>query len=184
MRYKACFYLIKRNKAKLGILKLKEANQTKQKRLQTLEKSNAPYSEWQTVDHAFAYLVRADKLPHRIEGEKILLDQISPNVKRILDLGTGDGRLLSLVLLHNPSAEGIALDFSEPMIAQANKRFANNERVKIVKHDFSDPLPESLGSFDAVVSSLAIHHLTDPRKKQLYTEVFNHLNSEGVFCNL
>jgi cyclopropane fatty-acyl-phospholipid synthase-like methyltransferase len=54
----------------------------------------------------------------------------------------------------------------------------------IVKHDFREPLPHNLGFFDAVVSSLAIHHLTDPRKKQLYSEVFNHLNSGGVFANL
>ena len=149
-----------------------------------MEKSNVSYSEWQTIDHAFAYLSRADKLPHRIEGEKVLLDQISPKVKHVLDLGTGDGRLLSLVLLQNPSAEGVALDFSEPMIAQAKKRFANDKRVTIVKHDFSYQLPGNLGCFDAVVSSLAIHHLTDERKKQLYSEIFNHLNSGGVFCNL
>jgi tRNA (cmo5U34)-methyltransferase len=149
-----------------------------------LKNKDAPTSEWQTVDHALAYLARADKLPHRVEGEKILLDQISPDVKQVLDLGTGDGRLLSLVLLKNPLAEGVALDFSDPMIAQAKKRFTDNQRVKIVKHDFSQPLPEYLGLFDAVVSSLAIHHLTDPRKKQLYTEIFAHLNPKGVFCNL
>jgi tRNA (cmo5U34)-methyltransferase len=149
-----------------------------------LKNKDAPASEWQTVDHALAYLARADKLPHRVEGEKVLLDQISPNVNRVLDLGTGDGRLLSLVLLNNPSAEGAALDFSDPMITQAKKRFTDNPQVKIVKHDFSQPLPENLGLFDAVVSSLAIHHLTDPRKKQLYTEIFAHLNPKGVFCNL
>ena len=149
-----------------------------------MEKTSAPPSEWQTVDHAFAYLARADKLPHRTEGERVLLDQISSNVKRVLDLGTGDGRLLSLVLLNNSSAEGVALDFSAPMIDQAKKRFENDKRVRIVKHDFSVPLPENLGCFDAVVSSLAIHHLTDSRKKQLYTEIFNHLNPSGVFCNL
>ena len=146
---------------------------------------NAPTSEWETIDHALAYLARADKLPHRTEGEKVLLEQIPINAKRVLDLGTGDGRLLALVRLNNPSIEGVALDFSDPMIEKAEKRFANDNKVTIVKHDFSLPLPKvQLGRFDAIVSSLAIHHLTHSRKKQLYTEIFNILNPKGVFCNL
>jgi ubiquinone/menaquinone biosynthesis C-methylase UbiE len=150
-----------------------------------MPKQDTQKSEWQTIEHALSYLARADKLPHRTEGEKELLNQIPPNAKRVLDLGTGDGRLLSLVKLNNPSVEGVALDFSDPMIEQAQKRFANDSRVTIVKHDFSLPLPaKKLGCFDAVVSSLAIHHLTHPRKKQLYTEIFSPLNPKGVFCNL
>jgi ubiquinone/menaquinone biosynthesis C-methylase UbiE len=150
-----------------------------------LEKEGTPISEWQTIDHALAYLARADKLPHRTEAEKVLLEQIPSSVKRVLDLGTGNGRLLSLVKLNNPEAEGVALDFSEPMLEQARKRFAQDKHVTIIKHDFSFPLPsKELGCFDAVVSSLAIHHLTHPRKKQLYTEVFDLLNPKGIFCNL
>jgi ubiquinone/menaquinone biosynthesis C-methylase UbiE len=146
---------------------------------------NSNYSEWQTIEHALAYLSRADKLPHRTEGERILLEQIPQKAKRILDLGTGDGRTLALVMLSRPNAEGVALDFSEPMLQQANKRFANDKRIRLFKHDFSQPLPESdLGKFDAVVSSLAIHHLTHKRKKQLYEEIFTLLNPRGVFCNL
>jgi tRNA (cmo5U34)-methyltransferase len=149
-----------------------------------LEKDGASKNEWQTDGHARAYLARADKLPHRVEGERVLLDQIPSTVKRVLDLGTGDGRMLSLVLLSNPQAQGVALDFSEPMLMQAKKRFADEPRVSIVGHDFSFPLPKSLGCFDAVVSSFAIHHLTDSRKKQLYAEIFSHLNRGGVLCNL
>ena len=149
-----------------------------------MAKEDPAKSEWQTVEHALAYLARADKLPHRTEGEKVLLDQIPPNAKTVLDLGTGDGRLLALVRLHNSSVDGVALDFSDPMIERAKKRFANDRQVSIVKHDFSLPLSERLGSFDAVVSSLAIHHLTHLGKKQLYTEIFNRLNPQGVFCNL
>jgi tRNA (cmo5U34)-methyltransferase len=149
-----------------------------------MDKQSPAKSEWQTIEHALSYLARADKLPHRTEGEKALLDQIPPDAKRVLDLGTGDGRLLALVKLRFPSVEGVALDFSDPMIEQAKKRFANDPHVTIVKHDFSLPLPQELGHFDAVVSSLAIHHLVHPRKKQLYTEIFSLLNSKGVFCNL
>jgi tRNA (cmo5U34)-methyltransferase len=150
-----------------------------------MEKQGSAKSEWQTIEHALAYLARADKLPHRTEGEKVLLEQVSPKAKRVLDLGTGDGRLLALIKLRNPSVEGVALDFSDPMIEQAKKRFAKDKCVTIIKHDFSLPLPaKQLGCFDAVVSSLAIHHLVHPRKRQLYTEIFNLLNLHGVFCNL
>ena len=150
-----------------------------------MEKQGKTISEWQTIEHAFAYLARADKLPHRTEGERALLEQIPIYARRVLDLGTGDGRLLALVQLDRPEAEGVALDFSDPMLERARKRFAQNTHVTVVKHDFSFPLPqERLGHFDAVVSSLAIHHMTHERKKQLYEEVFNLLNSKGVFCNL
>ncbi len=150
----------------------------------TLTEDSNSTSEWQTKKHAFRYLSRAHKLPHRTEGENVLLDQIPPGVERVLDLGTGDGRLLSLVLERNPSIkEGVALDFSDPMITRAKSRFQDDKRIRIVKHDFSLPLPEDLGCFDAIISSLAIHHLTHERKRQLYAEIFCHLNSGGVFCN-
>jgi cyclopropane fatty-acyl-phospholipid synthase-like methyltransferase len=149
-----------------------------------MKEKNEATSEWQSVEHAFAYLARADKLPHRTEGERVLLDQIPDYAKRVLDLGTGDGRIMALIRLNKPTVEGVALDFSEPMLKQARKRFAEDLKVQVVKHDFSSPLPvKELGHFDAVVSSLAIHHLTHERKKQLYTEIFNLLNSGGVFCN-
>jgi len=149
-----------------------------------LHSDENPKSEWKTKKHAYKYLSRAHKLPHRTEGERVLIDQIPHGTKRVLDLGAGDGRLLSLVLASNPSiAEGVALDFSDPMIIKAKSRFQDDKRIKIVKHDFNLPLPEDLGKFDAVVSSLAIHHLFHERKRQLYAEVFNHLNNGGVFCN-
>jgi SAM-dependent methyltransferase len=149
-----------------------------------MEKPLVNGGEWQNVDHALTYLSRADKLPHRTEGERVLLNQIPADAKRILDLGTGDGRTLALTLLNKPDVEGVGLDFSEPMLLQAQKRFANDKRIALVRHDLNESLPADLGCFDAVVSSLAIHHLTHERKKHLYEEIFGLLGSGGVFCNL
>jgi len=150
-----------------------------------MNNQNIPSSEWLTIEHALAYLARADKLPQRTEGEKVLLEQIPSNAKRVLDLGTGNGRLLSLIKMQYPSIEGVAMDFSDPMLEQAKKCFTADKKVEIFKHDFSSPLPaDKLGSFDAVISSLAIHHLFDRRKRQLYREIFSILKPKGVFCNL
>jgi tRNA (cmo5U34)-methyltransferase len=138
---------------------------------------------WTSSEHALDYLSRADTIPHRTEGERTLLEFIPPTANRILDLGSGDGRLLALVLADRPRAEAVALDFSVTMLDRLRHRFAPNPRVQIVEHDLSEPLPD-LGSFDAIVSSFAIHHLIHPRKRELYTEIFSRLNAGGVFCNL
>jgi SAM-dependent methyltransferase len=138
--------------------------------------------EWTTAAHTAAYLARADRVPHRALGEATLLDELPPDVHRVLDLGSGDGRLLNLVLESRPGAEGVALDFSPPMLEKLDARFGA-AAVQIVAHDMSDPLPP-LGRFDAVVSSFAIHHLPDPRKRALYGEIFGMLEPGGVFCNL
>jgi tRNA (cmo5U34)-methyltransferase len=114
----------------------------------------------------------------------VLLEQLPGRVKRILDLGSGDGKLLALVRANYPRSEGVALDFSDPMLEAARRRFSNDGRVSVIKHDLSRPLPTELGRFDLVVSSVAIHHLTHRNKRRLYGEVFNILTSGGIFCNL
>ncbi len=68
------------------------------------------------------------------------------------------------------------------MLEKARERFADDERIDLVKHDLSEPLP-ALGRFDAVVSSMAIHHLEHQRKRSLYGEIFGLLDPGGVFAN-
>jgi SAM-dependent methyltransferase len=140
-------------------------------------------NEWRSAEHASAYLKRADQVPHRSAGETALLDEIPGGICRVLDLGSGDGRLLERVLRERPHAKGVALDFSPPMLDQLRHRFGPMARAEIVHHNLEFPLPP-LGTFDAVVSSFAIHHLVHERKRQLYEEVWESLEAGGVFCNL
>jgi tRNA (cmo5U34)-methyltransferase len=140
-------------------------------------------NEWQSTDHATAYLERADRVPQKASGYDALLDEVPAVVRRVLDLGSGDGRLLESVLRLRPQARGIALDFSPFMLERLKERFGHTPAVEIVNHNLETRLPP-LGTFDLVVSSFAIHHLEHKRKRELYEEIWTLLESGGVFCNL
>ena len=138
---------------------------------------------WSTTEHALGYLAKADSIPHRTEGEAVLLDYIPKTAQRILDLGTGDGRLMALLKIDRPSVTGVALDFSPVMLDKAKDRFKDDNSIEIISHNLDDRLPD-FDKFDAIVSSFAIHHVTHDRKQSLYEEIFNLLTPGGVFTNL
>jgi len=145
--------------------------------------TTGPVNLWTSSEHVSDYLERADQISHRTEGEAALLEFIPASTRRILDLGTGDGRLLALVRRQHPDTEAVAVDFSPAMLEATRKRFAGDERIRVVDHNMDSPLPV-LAKFDAVISSFAIHHLVDRRKRALYAEIYSLLNAGGVFCNL
>ena len=138
---------------------------------------------WDTPEHALHYLERADSVPHRTEGEAVLLDCLRRPLARVLDLGSGGGRLLSLVKLAHPEARTVAVDFSPTMLDQLRRQFGSDASVQVVAHDLETPMP-ALEPFDAVVSSFAIHHLRHERKRALYAEIYGLLKPGGIFCNL
>ncbi|MGH9771355.1 MAG: class I SAM-dependent methyltransferase [Candidatus Acidiferrales bacterium] len=138
---------------------------------------------WTSSDHALDYLRRVDSIPRRPEGEATLIEFLPPGAKRILDLGTGAGRLLAIVKEARPKAQFVGLDFSPTMLEAVRKQFDGDPNILIVEHNFEDKLPE-MGRFDAVISSFAIHHLVHERKRSLYAEIYGILNRGGAFCNL
>lgn len=91
--------------------------------------------------------------------------------------------MLGLIKLAHPRVKGVATDFSSIMLAAARARFVHDAEISVVEHNLDDPLPK-FGAFDVIVSSFAIHHLSDPRKFALYREIFEILEPDGVFCNL
>jgi tRNA (cmo5U34)-methyltransferase len=140
-------------------------------------------NEYNTAEHALQYLAFADKIRHRTSGEAALLEFVPLDTRRILDLGAGDGRLLALLRIERPYAQGIAADLSPTMLEAARSRFVDEPLVQVIEYDLDDPLPD-LGQFDAIVSSFAIHHCTHERKRALYSEIHAALEPGGVFYNL
>ena len=99
---------------------------------------------WDSPSHALEYLARADSIPHRTEGEAELLEWLPAEPARVLDLGSGNGRLTALVRLACPEAEAVAVDFSDTMLGELRARFQGDGRVTIVAHDLDNPLPPAL----------------------------------------
>jgi len=140
-------------------------------------------SEWSDPAHVSHYLTRTAGVERLAEGDRALLELIGPATRRVLDLGTGDGRVLALIAGKLPAIEGVGIDSSELMLSAAAERFAGDSRFTLREHDFAQALPD-LGVFDAVVSCMAIHHLEHERKRSLYAEVHAALAPGGTFANL
>ncbi len=112
-----------------------------------------------------------------------VVDVLSLNAqppRRVLDLGAGTGLLSAGVLAAFPGAEIELLDASEPMLTEATERLGGAAHAVHVA-DMADELPD--GPFDAIVSALAIHHLTDADKRRLFARTHQALVPGGVFVN-
>ena len=80
-------------------------------------------NEYKSANYAKQYLERADDIPHRSEGESVVLELLPASMKRVLDLGAGDGRLLAIVKANKAVSVGFALDFSPRHAAKGGRAF-------------------------------------------------------------
>lgn len=71
----------------------------------------------------------------------MLFYRIPDDIKRVLDLGTGDGRLLKLLKSQRPHIHGVAVDVSPIMIDYAKRNFANDYDIKVIEHYLGKALP-------------------------------------------
>jgi tRNA (cmo5U34)-methyltransferase len=111
-----------------------------------------------------------------------LLGALAPADGHVLDLGGGTGALASAVLEALPGVRVTVLDVDAEMLGEARRRLRRfGDRVAFREGSFLGPLPGA----DAVVASLALHHVHDlPTKTALYRAIHNTLSPGGVLLNL
>ncbi|MBI4332414.1 MAG: class I SAM-dependent methyltransferase [Chloroflexi bacterium] len=152
--------------------------------------------QWQNPEHIDAWFAdrprQSDHQRLRAQLVKLLPFEAGAAI-RVLDVGAGDGALSRDVLSVYPRAEVVCQDFSDVMLTRSGERLAPfSGQVTFVKSDFRDPgwtrpIP---GMFDAVVSSVAIHNVTDHartadpgRIRGIFAEVFRLVKPGGCFLD-
>jgi tRNA (cmo5U34)-methyltransferase len=126
-------------------------------------------------NHGAQWRLMADLLPFGAEESATFLD-----------LGAGTGAASRAILERHPRSTAILADFSPEMMGAGEtelRAFAG--RYRYVEFDLLvGAWPTALpGAFDAVVTSLCVHHLPDERKRSLIGEIFQRLRPGGWYLN-
>ncbi len=124
-------------------------------------------------------------VPRYEELHEAVLRSIPPDLPehlQILELGCGTGELTKKLCERFPNAHIVAIDYSPRMLALCREKLAPfASRVQLIEGDFATtPFPSDC---DVVISTLAIHHLTDPQKLELFKKIYAALKRGGWFVN-
>lgn len=99
--------------------------------------------------------------------------------ERILDFGCGTGTLTMMIKKAEPGCAVFGIDIDPQMLAIAGKKARRDGvNVHFIRYDGAI-LPFAEGSFDKVVTSLVIHHLSPAEKTRLFRELYRVLKNGG-----
>lgn len=101
---------------------------------------------------------------------------------QVIDLGCGTGTISRAVKDAYPNAKLTCVDISEKMLKVAAGKLSEVSDAIFINKNFYDFNFDK--NYDAVVSSLALHHLeTKEDKLEFYRKIYSCLNDGGIFVN-
>lgn len=98
---------------------------------------------------------------------------------KVLDLGCGTGTLTIMIKQMHPEAEVIGLDGDSSILEIAQIKAVKSGVDISLDHGMAYQLPYPDETFDRVLSSLVLHHLTRDDKQRAFVEVYRTLRTEG-----
>jgi SAM-dependent methyltransferase len=136
-------------------------------------------AEW-VGDDVLAHLL---DLPRRI-SVALVRDAGIP-VRHVVDIGSGHGPYLALLLEAFPAARGTWTDSSGAMRELAREPLSTfGDRIDYVLADAERLEDAGLGRADVVVTSRVFHHFSPPTLERTYRAVHELVNPGGFFFNL
>lgn len=109
---------------------------------------------------------------------------------RMLELGCGDASLTCKALLGTAVSEYVGVDLAAPALALATENLINfaDRNPGFTSHvyqgDFRQWLPTHQASYDLILASFSLHHLTLAEKGELFAQIHAHLQPSGQFLLL
>ena len=116
----------------------------------------------------------------RFKSDLIEQAQINDG-NRILDVGCGTGTLAIMTKQFHRDAEVVGIDADSKILGIARAKAAKCDIKLTFDQGMADQLPYADNSFDRVLSSLFLHHLSTENKGHTLREVFRVLRSGGQF---
>lgn len=122
------------------------------------------------------------ELPMRLSAA--LVQESGLQVRRVVDVGSGPGTYLRILLEEFPDAEGTWIDASDAMLARAEASLADlAPRVTFAVGDLREASALPLAG-DVIVSSRAVHHFRPETIESFYRAASETLSPGGFLCNL
>lgn len=100
---------------------------------------------------------------------------------RIMDLGCGTGNITKALKEKYPHASVTCIDLAENMLETAKAKLNDCADIEYWCGDIREF--NYSRKYDAIISSLVLHHLEEKDKRGFYKTVFKALNKGGVFYN-
>ena len=145
-------------------------------------------ASWQERDFVADWVggdVLADMLALPRQISVALVQESGVAVEHVVDVGSGHGPYLELLLDAFPHARGTWVDVSpamEPLAREALARFGDRVTYRLGEAEELGAL--GLEPAQVVVSSRAIHHLSHESIRAVYRAAYALLSDEGWFFNL
>lgn len=117
---------------------------------------------------------------HEMQFKRRLIEQAALRAgQRVLDVGCGTGTLTILLKHLHPEVAVFGIDIDPHILALARAKVAQAQVLVTLEESSATALPFLNASFDAVFSSLMIHHLPTHDKRRLFAEAKRVLKPTG-----
>jgi len=108
-----------------------------------------------------------------LKARDVLIEPLTPDYSKVLDVGCGDGRLLRYLLSRKLNIEAVGVDISAHAV-----RIANEHGVKALCMDIiTEEIPDAW-EFDYIIMTEFIEHIPNPEK--LLTKLRNHVSKSII----